>query len=151
VEEEPDLEAFARLDPVYSLDPSVRFLTACINGDLGNVIDALDLHADVNRSGIDNLTGLMHAAREGHDEVIETLVAREDCDINLSDKDGDTAFSHACCCGSYRVTEILLNCDVLDINTVDVDLVTPLHKAIANNHIDIVKLLMEHSDLKVIK
>ena len=149
VEEEPDPEAFARLDPLYSLDPNVRFMTACINGDLYNVIDTLDFKADVNRAGLDNLTGLMHAAREAHDEVVETLVAREECDINLSDKDGDTAFSHACCSGSYRVAKILLNFDTLDINTVDADLVTPLHKAIANNHIDIVKLLLEHPELKV--
>ena len=149
IEEDPDPDAFMRLDPIESLDPNVRFMTACINGDLGHVIDSLDLHADVNRPGLDNLTGLMHAAREGHDAVVETLVARKECDINLSDKDGDTAFSHACCSGSYRVAKILLNCDGIEINTADVDLVTPLHKAIANNHIDVVQLLLERPDLKV--
>jgi ankyrin repeat protein len=149
IEEEPDPDAFVKLDPLYSLDPNVRFMTACINGDLHHAVDTLDFHADVNKPGLDDLTGLMHAAREGHDAVVEILVARKECDINLSDKDGDTAFSHACCSGSYRVAKILLNCEGLEINTVDVDLVTPFHKAIANNHIDIVQLLLEHEDLKV--
>ena len=149
VEEDPDPDAFFKFNPLYDLDPNVRFMTACINGDLSHVIDSLGFHADVNKPGLDNLTGLMHAAREGHDAVVEVLVAREECDINLSDKDGDTAFSHACCSGSYRVAKILLSCEGLDINTVDVDLVTPLHKAIANNHIDIVQLLLEHPELKV--
>ena len=149
IEEEPDPEECMKLDPVYSLDPNVRFMTACINGDLHHVVDSLQCRADVNKPGLDNLTGLMHAAREGHDAVVEALVARNDCDINLGDKDGDTAFSHACCSGSYRVTQILLNCKGIDINTVDTDLVTPFHKAIANNHIDIVHLLLEHPDLKV--
>ena len=142
-------EEKAELDSLVSQDLNVRFLTACINGNLDNVIDALELQADVNRAGLGNLTGLMHAAREGHDEVVKTLVARDDCDINQSDKDGETAFSLACRRGIYSVAKILLNCDVLDINTVDVNMMTPLHKAISNNHVDIVQLLLEHSEFNV--
>ena len=152
MEEDPeDSEDGYKLDPLYSLDPNIRFMTACINGDLHHVVDSLDFHADINKPGLDNLTGLMHAAREGHDAVVEALVTRKDCDINLSDKDGDTAFSHACCSGSYRVAKILLDCKGLDINTFDSDYVTPFHKAIANNHTDIVELLLERPDLMVIR
>ena len=138
-----------KLHSLVSQDLHVRFLTACLNGDLENVIDALELHADVNRTGLGNLTGLMHAAKEGHVEVVEILVARDDCDINQSDEDGETAFSLVCRRGIYSVAKILLNCDVLDINTVDVSMMTSLHKAISNNHVDIVQLLLEHSEFNV--
>ena len=43
----------------------------------------------------------------------------------------------------------LLSCPLININTTDTDLVTPFHKAIANNHVDIVRLLLKQPLLEV--
>ena len=86
----------------------------------------------------------MEAARYGHIAVLDMLLARDDCDSNSRDKDGDTALSHCCASGQLEVAERLLahRHPGVNINTCDIDQVTPLHKAIANHHLDIVKLLL---------
>ena len=57
--------------------------------------------------------------------------------------------SHASCCGHYAAVKALLSVPDLDINTSDLDMVSPLHKAIANNHLDVVELLLKQPSIKV--
>jgi ankyrin repeat protein len=39
-------------------------------------------------------TALMHACKEGHEDIVKHLLLREDVDIRLKDKDGKTAYDH---------------------------------------------------------
>ena len=153
--------------PVCLLEPHDRFLTACTTGDDWQMTECLaSLSLEVNSPGVDSLTGLMLAARGGHTDLVIKLLEREDCDINICDKvgrriniintshllhcqDGDTALSHACCCGHQDIVTALLSSPLVNINTTDTDLVTPLHKAIANNHVEIVKVLLNQPVLEV--
>ena len=155
--------------PVSCLEPQARFLTACTTGDDWQMVECLaSPRLEVNRPGLDSLTGLMLAARAGHTALVSKLLERDDCDINICDKvrhryinfinpshllssfqDGDTALSHACCCGHQDIVTALLSSPLVNINTTDTDLVTPFHKAIANNHVDIVRLLLKQPQLEV--
>ena len=73
--------------PVCSLEPQERFLTACTTGDGWQMTECLaSLSLEVNRPGVDSLTGLMLAARGGHTDLVIKLLEREDCDINICDK-----------------------------------------------------------------
>ena len=133
--------------PVFDIELEDRYLTSCRNGDKWHVEECLATSRVKNCLS----QGLVEAARAGHSEVVEMLVARDDCDINFTDTDGDTALSHSCCCGHYQVVKILMNSPKLNINLSDGDGVSALHKAIANNHVDIVRILLKRITLQVKK
>ena len=133
--------------PVLDIELGTRLVTACRTGDTWHVAECLASPPARLAPHLD--TALVEAARSGHGDVVEMLVARPETDVNYSDGDGDTALSHACCCGHYAVVKLLLSAPNIDINTTDGDRVSPLHKAIANNHRDVVQLLLNQTGLRV--
>ena len=133
--------------PVLDIELGTRLVTACRTGDTWHVAECLA--SPPARLAPHLNTALVEAARSGHGDVVEMLVARPETDVNYSDADGDTALSHACCCGHYAVVKLLLSAPNIDINTTDGDRVSPLHKAIANNHRDVVQLLLNQTGLRV--
>ena len=87
VQEEETEKDSAREHPVCCLEPQARFLTACTTGDDWQMRECLASPSlQVNRPGVDSLTGLMLAARGGHTALVSQLLEREDCDINICDK-----------------------------------------------------------------
>ncbi len=51
------------------------------NGDLDGVVSALDAGADINIQNNDGLTALIWAARNGHIEIVESLL-RANANLN---------------------------------------------------------------------
>merc|ERR1719318_2101828 len=87
----------------------------------------------------------MHAAREGHDAVVEILVARKECDINLSDKYGFTALILAAGMGNFEIVKLLTVSPRVDVNVVEGN--TCLITACYKNHPLIVARLLARPDV----
>ena len=85
----------------------------CYRGEVEGVREALGRGVDVNTRNEGNewnewnMTGLMMAATEGHEEVVEVLLAQPGLDINCKDNDGSTALHWACDRGAGVVRRLL--------------------------------------------
>ena len=81
----------------------------CGQGDLEGVKAALRRGEEVNlRGGKYNKTGLIWAADEGHESIVELLLLQPGLDVNLTDGDGDTALHDACAEGHEAIVKRLL-------------------------------------------
>ncbi|XP_046571005.1 probable palmitoyltransferase AKR2 [Haliotis rubra] len=118
-------------------------LDACIGGDLARVKFILsDGRADINSVGKDNMTPVMHAAKEGHREVFDLLV-REGANLSLLD-DEDKNIAHlACIGGSVEIVKYVFTQNVVGINSRDLDGLTPAMTAALYKRKDVFDLLVE--------
>jgi ankyrin repeat protein len=83
-------------------------------------------------------TPLFLAASNGHDAIVQLLMARSDVEVNTNDKDGWTPLSLAADKGHDAVVRLLLARGDVKVNIVDGDGQNPLSLAARN----IVQLLL---------
>jgi ankyrin repeat protein len=103
------------------------------------------LGGDVNCRSDEDMTPLMKAAQNGHEEMATALTLRLGADPSLSDGRGRTAFSLAAAYGHDSLVSLfLLHADTkIDLNGVEKDGRTPLSLAAGNGHQTIVQTLLE--------
>ncbi|MCP4745826.1 MAG: ankyrin repeat domain-containing protein [Desulfobacteraceae bacterium] len=102
----------------------------------------LDAGADVNQANRWHQTPLSKAAKNGHIEIVESLLShrnsRDKIDVNLRHP-----LYEAARYGHIEIVRLLLS-HPNSSNKIDVNLWNPLSKAAENGHIEIVKLLLSH-------
>ncbi|XP_022247672.1 ankyrin repeat domain-containing protein 17-like isoform X2 [Limulus polyphemus] len=147
-----ELEAFFKVPGAFAIDKQ------CSNPeglrsvrDLTSVTSALDEAAatfnrrQVDASGVvpgDGGRSLAEACSEGDLKAVQQLLC-EGCNINEVTDKGESLLSLACLSGYYELVQLLLmQTSVEDRGLKDT---TPLMEAASAGHVDIVKLLLDHS------
>ncbi|KAJ9412468.1 hypothetical protein QL093DRAFT_2570550 [Fusarium oxysporum] len=117
-------------------------LAACFG--LKEAVSALmELNHDPNLKDTYSRTTLWWASREGHEAVVELLLASGNVDPNIKDNKGRTPLSWAARYGHMRIVELLLASDKVDPNVKDNFYgQTPLSWAAENGQEDVVELLL---------
>ncbi|KAJ5608744.1 hypothetical protein N7528_009311 [Penicillium herquei] len=96
---------------VYRLTTSRnKFIQAAADGDLSLVMRSLDMNVDVDCHNEDGESALMRAASNGHEKIVEVLVAHGAAWKACSGekKDCNTALCNAAAKGYTRVIELIL-------------------------------------------
>ncbi|XP_071084298.1 ankyrin repeat domain-containing protein 50-like isoform X1 [Haliotis cracherodii] len=115
---------------------------ACMRGHLETVKYVLSLHVvDINSRGQGSRTPVMRAAAGGHIDVVE-LLASKGADVSMVDKDSDNILHYACMRGHLETVKFVLSLNVVDINSRGQGRTTPVMRAAAGGHRDVVELLM---------
>ncbi|RYC80736.1 hypothetical protein BFJ63_vAg16371 [Fusarium oxysporum f. sp. narcissi] len=118
-------------------------LAACFG--LKEAVGALmELNHDPNLTDTYSRTTLWWASREGHEAVVELLLASGNVDPTIKDNKGRTPLSWAARYGHMRIVELLLASDKVDPNVKDNFYgQTPLAWAAENGQEDVVRLLLQ--------
>jgi hypothetical protein len=116
---------------------------AAETGDLAKVKTLLkdDPELVFSKNG-DGMTPLHMAAREGHKDLVELLLANK-ADVHTKNAEGETPLFLATKFG-YKVVVELILANSADVNAKDKYGRTPLRLAVAYNHKDIDELLRQH-------
>ncbi|XP_046571007.1 ankyrin repeat domain-containing protein 50-like [Haliotis rubra] len=153
---------------------NTTLLDACIGGDLARVKFILsDGRADINSVGKDNMTPVMHAAKEGHREVFDllnvvgvssrdhdgltpamtaALYKRKDvfdllveagADLLLVNEFGGTILHVACEGGNVQIVKYLMKHNIVDIESRDMNGWTPVMQAAIDGHKDVFDVLVK--------
>ena len=121
------------------------------DNDLEQLKKAINEGADINAARDDGATPLYVAAKNGHSEVVQHLLAKGGIDVNEADNDGVTPLYAAAQEGHSEVVKHLLAKEDIDVNKADNDGDTPLYIAAQNGHLDVVKYLLAKEDIDVNK
>jgi ankyrin repeat protein len=123
---------------------SKAFHDAAANGELGKVKAMLEDHPNLVVSRIVNFgdTPLHAAARKGHKDVVELLLA-EGSDVNVVDQNDQTPLHNTAGNGHKAVVELLLARGA-GVNAKMHNDLTPLHMAVSNGHKNVVQLLLDN-------
>ncbi|EAU86442.2 ankyrin repeat domain-containing protein 50 [Coprinopsis cinerea okayama7 len=95
------------------------------------------------------MTALMHASSEGHEGVVQRLLAHKDTQINLTDSGGRTAFMHASGAGREGVVRLLLAHKDTQVHLTDDHGWTAFMLASSEGREGVVRLLLAHKDTQV--
>ena len=94
-------------------------------------------------------TPLSWAAENGHEGVVQLLLARDDVEINTRSNNGQTPLSFAAGNGHKDVVKFLLARDKVDVNIKSMSGYTSLSFAAEKGHKDVVQLLLERRDMDI--
>ena len=110
----------------------------------------INVGADINIPGTDQLTALHIAARYGYDDIVRALVRAPDVHRNVRDDYGYTPLHKAAYYGMEQSTQLLIDAGA-DINIADNDQCTALHIAARYGYHDIIGALVRapHVNLNV--
>jgi len=103
------------------------------------------LAAGANLPAIRNKEGetlLMVSAREGHEEIVKTLVPKG-ADVNAKSKKGHSAMTYSSRYGHLSIVQYLLNHGA-EVNIANNNGWTPLLKAARGGHLEVVDYLLAH-------
>ena len=92
--------------PPYFTD-SDAIVTAAYHGEYENVLAWIHGGANVNAQDEYGNTGIICAAEQGYDSILEQLVAAGG-DVNITNKDGDSALDLAKYAGHQSTVEFLI-------------------------------------------
>ncbi|MCX5921846.1 MAG: ankyrin repeat domain-containing protein [Candidatus Dependentiae bacterium] len=82
-------------------------MKAIVASDYGQVVRALDFHADVNASAEEGITPLMLACSKDNSDIVKFLICCR-ADSNIQDLSGETALHVAACYSAYGCIKLLL-------------------------------------------
>jgi ankyrin len=123
-------------------DSSSSFLRAARAGNLDKVIDFLKSdRADITTCNANGLNALHLAAKEGHVNIVNELIARG-ANVDSATKKGNTAMHIASLAGQLEVVKILVQ-NGAKINMQSQTGFTPLYMAAQENHLPVVKYLID--------
>uniref|UniRef100_A0A670IRL4 Ankyrin 2 n=1 Tax=Podarcis muralis TaxID=64176 RepID=A0A670IRL4_PODMU len=111
-------------------DSNASFLRAARAGNLDKVVEYLKGGIDINTCNQNGLNALHLAAKEGHVGLVQELLERGSA-VDSATKKGNTALHIASLAGQAEVVKVLNG-------------FTPLYMAAQENHIEVVKYLLEN-------
>lgn len=124
------------------------FWDCCRRGDAAGctreIEKGLNVDSKTNDEGVDGTTGLMIAAKHGHDEVI-TVLLNQGAEARFTDDEGNTALNYYLETPNLRkdtlawLVKITAPTDTTDINTA-------LDAAAKDGNVDLVTALLDHAD-----
>jgi ankyrin repeat protein len=116
-------------------------------GDNALVKKLLEAGADSNAVNINGGTPIMFAAMSGDIGTLNSLI---DAGVNISARgsNGWSALMVSSSKGYAEATRMILNAGA-DVNTTDVYLWTPLHRAVYENEIAVIEVLLEQNSLDI--
>ena len=132
-----------------SLSPTLStkdlFLNACEYGDLELVRVLLARGADVNwrREKGTLSTGLHYAAKGGHGDLVDLLLAQPGVAVNIKNRKKSTPLMVACWNGNENIARKLIQVEGIDINCQDNTGWTALHFAAQEDFPGCIQLLRE--------
>lgn len=88
------------------------------------------------------LTALDYAAMNGHDNVVELLLANK-ADVHATNENGGQPLHYGACYGHPHIVELMI-ANKADVNAKDRDTVTPLHCAAYGGYKDVVAILLKN-------
>ena len=105
---------------------------------------------DINKVNNDGFTALNAAAKGGHLEVVQEMLASSDVDVNKANINGFTALNYAAMEGHLEIVqELLSNSNVNVNNPCGSSCFTPLMHASKKGHIRIVEELLRAPTINV--
>ncbi|XP_016103224.1 ankyrin-2 isoform X1 [Sinocyclocheilus grahami] len=132
-------------------DSNTSFLRAARAGNIEKVLDFLKSGQDISTCNQNGLNALHLAAKEGHVQLVEELLERG-ATVDSSTKKGNTALHIACLAGQKEVAKLLVKRGA-DVNSQSQlygagmllqNGFTPLYMAAQENHLDVVRYLLEN-------
>ncbi|CAH8862939.1 unnamed protein product [Trichobilharzia szidati] len=94
-----------------------------------------------------NWTPLMIAVSAGRENVASYLISHENADVNVVNSTGQCCLHYCASKNRYQLAKQLLECGAkADVH--DWGGITPLHRAIATDHLEIAKLLLEYTSME---
>jgi hypothetical protein len=154
-------QTIAYVDGLQPLMPTVA-LIACFWGftDIPRGISG-DGSAQMSRNH-EGITGLVLAARNGHDEVLKLSISSS-FDLDVPDNKGETTLHHAAIGGYIEFARLLLGYprelsgrdgksvqkSRVNVNAKDLRQRTPLHYAAELGQVEVIKLLLDEDDIDV--
>ena len=115
----------------------------CSRGDIGKLRGAISRGEDINKGSGENQTGLICALRNGHNHVVELLLAQPSLDLNSVNKDDRTAAHAAIEAGNVTGLRMLLRDPRLtSVNARDRLGQTPLMNAVMQGRIECARELL---------
>jgi len=122
-------------------DNNTPLMDKVMHEEMAAAKDLVDGGVDINARNAYGWTALMHAARVGHEDLVNLLL-NHGADINAQSDDGFTALMRAAVKGHEAVVRILLKHGAR-IDLSDKGKATALHWAARKGHIVIVKILLD--------
>lgn len=125
---------------------------------------------NVNLQDKSGRTALMWASDDRHTLIVKSLLERPEIDVNLQDKRGRTALMHTCSfrcnCKNFfngynatcrckkannntKIAKLLIERIETDVNVQDLERWTPLMEASKYGNQEIVKMLLQRSDIDI--
>ena len=146
-------------DPKYSEESNEGFtplLTAlfCGHDEVAKLLLA-NKNTDITVKNKKNKTALMMACMyigNASVDIVKLLLNHKDCPddyINQKDIYNNSALSYAAICDNEEIAKELLLQPGIDVNIVDKYGKSILHHAMANNWVEVVKLLLSNNNLKL--
>ena len=129
---------FALFSALVQADTYDDLLKSVKTGDVSGVVDLLRRGVDVDTTDPEGNTLLIIAAREGHEPMVELLLAQRP-KLNARNSAGDSALRLAAIGGKTGIVKKMVAAGAR-VNTPDW---TPLIYACFGNHIEIVRYLIE--------
>jgi hypothetical protein len=138
-----DVEKIEKMRRMQALFAPTSLYSFAIDGNVARCQKVLDRFPEAVNEGLgDGATAALIAAKNGHKDVLELLIARR-ADLDGSDYEGSTATLAAAENGHHEVLQTVINAKA-SLSQANNQGVSPLFKAAQNNHLDTVKLLLEH-------
>lgn len=122
-----------------------RLHHAVMDETLDNIIELINLGVNVNETDDIGWTPLHHAIYRDHADKIEVVkvLIKAGANVNATTNFGSTVLHFACeSTSNLECAKLFIQLGV-DINLSDND-GTPLHYAIINNNVEMIKLLLSH-------
>ncbi|KAK7421105.1 hypothetical protein QQZ08_010109 [Neonectria magnoliae] len=110
-----------------------------------------DIELEINSRDDSGRTPLSYAAEQGHEGVVEQMIATGEADVNSRDDSGRMPLSYAVERGWEGAVRQLLKTTNVDINTPDIYGATPFLMAVSQwrSHWSVVEQLMAHPGINV--
>ena len=121
---------------------------ACYKGYRNIALLLLNKGADVNAQNDEGYGPLHVAVERKHPAVVELLLDQDSIIVDLKNNEGITALQTACYEGNQVITALLLNKGA-DVNSQDSEGFSLLFSAVQQNHINLVKLLLDQIGIQV--
>ena len=129
-------------------DGWTAFMKACHLGYYNFAVLLLNKGSDVNALSTYNISALYAAMHGKKTEVVKLLLDQDDILVDQRIYDGYTPLQIACTRGSLNIVKRLLNKGA-NANSQSKGGHCPLHEAAAQNHVNVVKLLLDQDGIQV--
>lgn len=115
-----------------------------------NLLKKIDVNVKDTRYGSVGYTALIHAATNGHIDIIKFLLQVPGIDVNAHEQNGDTALMWAAYRRDKNIIKMLLQHPEIDINAQNNRGYTALHEATEYLYsLDIIQLLLSAPDINI--